>query len=243
MRLGKLEPQRDARNLKLRAVLRADAPAPPPAFDVDVALGFPPHDDPMFANDLYGDCVIAGRAHQTRRMELADQGGLISIDEQTVIDEYLFESGGADNGLIVLPSLRAWRQGWSAWKPSQAIQAFAEVYPLDHDAVKAAICGACGIGIGMGLPLTADAQIRAGQPWEVAGSGPAAARYSWGGHYVYVVAYDADWLTCITWGKRQQLSWAFLDAYCDEAYAVTDAKTPSYGIVDVTKVHNFLRSL
>ncbi len=42
---------------------------------------------------------------------------------------------------------------------------------------------------------------------------------SWGGHAVPVIAYDASGLTCITWGALKRMTWAFWDAYCDEAYA------------------------
>jgi hypothetical protein len=28
---------------------------------------------------------------------------------------------------------------------------------------------------------------------------------------------------CVTWGRKQQLTWAFVDKYCDEAYAIIDA--------------------
>ena len=34
-----------------------------------------------------------------------------------------------------------------------------------------------------------------------------------------VIAYDARGLTCITWGALKRMTWAFWDAYCDEAYA------------------------
>ena len=27
-------------------------------------------------------------------------------------------------------------------------------------------------------------------------------------------------MTCITWGEEKQMTWGFLDAYCDEAYAL-----------------------
>jgi len=29
---------------------------------------------------------------------------------------------------------------------------------------------------------------------------------------------------CITWGKKQQMTWRWFDKYCDEAYAIFDAK-------------------
>jgi hypothetical protein len=30
-------------------------------------------------------------------------------------------------------------------------------------------------------------------------------------------------VTVITWGAKQRVTWSFLDAYCDEAYAVLSA--------------------
>lgn len=42
---------------------------------------------------------------------------------------------------------------------------------------------------------------------------------SWGGHSVPVLAYDADGLTCITWGAKKRMTWDFFANYCDEAYA------------------------
>jgi hypothetical protein len=35
-----------------------------------------------------------------------------------------------------------------------------------------------------------------------------------------VVAYDQRGLTVVTWGALQRMTWGFLYAYCDEAYAV-----------------------
>ena len=28
---------------------------------------------------------------------------------------------------------------------------------------------------------------------------------------------------CVTWGRKQQMTWAFFNKYCDEAYAIIDA--------------------
>jgi hypothetical protein len=43
---------------------------------------------------------------------------------------------------------------------------------------------------------------------------------SWGGHAVYLVAYDQNTLTCITWGQLKKMTWAWFDKYCSEAYAL-----------------------
>ena len=43
---------------------------------------------------------------------------------------------------------------------------------------------------------------------------------SWGGHAVPVVASDPRRLAVVTWGQLLRMTWAFWEAYCDEAYAI-----------------------
>jgi hypothetical protein len=245
MMLGKHPAQADARNLKLRAVLRADAPAAPPAWDFDEQYeGALP--SPMFANDRWGCCVIAARAHQTLRLELAEQGGLVGIEEEKVVEEYLKETGGTDAGLYVLGSLKRWRtDGWEVGWTNYKIRAFAQLDHADHEGVEAAIYGCCGVGIGLSLPLSAQTQFLHHQPWYVTGVGGDAAPNSWGGHYVYCPAYNPTGPIAITWGRRQQLTWGFVDRYADEVYSVIDDTSPSYRatVVDTERVNNFLGSL
>lgn len=244
MRLGKREAVKDSRNMKLRAILQSTLPPLPIAFDVDDQYeGYLP--TPVFANRIYGCCVIAARAHQTLRLELADQGGLITISDDEVTTEYFKESGGEDNGLYVLPSYRSWRNdGWKVGWTIYKIAAFAEITFKDHEAVKTGIYGAAGVGIGLSLPLTAQVQFESQTAWEVIGSKGTAAPNTWGGHYVYVVGYNSKGLVCITWGRRQFMTWDFLDYYADECYSVIDAKSPSYkgNIIDAAKVQNFLNN-
>ncbi len=77
-----------------------------------------------------------------------------------------------------------------------------------------------GLYLGLGLPLTAIGQrvwsVVAGDPR----TNPSMQPWSWGGHAVEVVAYDEHGLTCVTWGALQRMTWAFFDAYCDEAFAI-----------------------
>ncbi len=61
-KLGKAPAKKDSRNLKLAVLLRALPPVPE-NWDFDAAHSTPPVPVPMFGNDSYGDCVIAGRAH------------------------------------------------------------------------------------------------------------------------------------------------------------------------------------
>jgi hypothetical protein len=240
-KLGKAPAKKDKRNLKFATLLLA-APPVPSSYDFDLShSGIP---TPMFGNDVYGDCVIAGRAHQTLRFEDIEQGSLLMITDKDVIKEYLKETGGADTGLVVLSSLSRWRKsGWKVGKTTYKIRAYAQVDSSDHDEVRRAIFADVGVGLGVQLPKSAQAQIQTGQPWDVT-TGPDATAGSWGGHYIYVPGYTPAGPVCVTWGRKQQMTWAWLDAYCDEAYAIFDAKNSfKKKFVSEVKIKAFLDGL
>ena len=64
------------------------------------------------------------------------------------------------------------------------------------------------------------------------------------GHYVYVPGYTKTGPVCVTWGRKQQMSWAFVEKYCDEAYAIFDAiDTPEKKRnLDKKKINEFLKN-
>jgi hypothetical protein len=220
-RLGRQEARRDARNFLFAELLRA-APRLPSQYDFDVAHPGVPL--PMFGNDQYGDCVIAGRAHQTLRFELLEQQKVIPISLDDVVNEYFAQTGGEDDGLIVLDSLSLWRKkGWTAAGKHYKIRAFSEIRGQQRNAqTRAAIYLDVGVGLGLALPLSAQRQIDAGQAWDVV-SGRGSAPGSWGGHYVYVCGYTLAGPVCVTWGRKQAMTWRFFAKYCDECYALFDA--------------------
>ena len=242
-KLGKSTAKRDRRNLMLATILKALPPIPK---EHDFDLRHPGIPTPMFANDRCGDCVIAGRAHQTLRFELIEQGAEIEITNKDVLREYLKETDGADSGLVVLDSLKKWRRaGWRAAKHTYRIAAFAEVHRSDHAEVMAAIYLLTGAGVGLSLPRSAQAQIQTGKPWDVV-RGPTGRANSWGGHYVYCSGYTRSGPVCVTWGRKQQMTWAFFERYADEAYAIVDDvdrwRKGKPGI-DVQKLLGFLGAL
>jgi hypothetical protein len=241
-KLGKADAKKDTRNLKFATLLKG-APKLPDSYDFDTTHpGIP---TPMFANDTLGDCVIAGRAHQTLRFEDIEQGSVLMISDKDVTREYFKETGGPDTGLIVLDSLNRWRQkGWKVGKKKNyKIKAYAEVDYTDRDQVLQAIYSDVGIGIGVQLPSDAKQQILTGQPWDVT-SGPGSVKGSWGGHYVLLPGYTPDGPVCVTWGRKQQITWDWLEKYCDEAYAIFDAKDMlKKTVVDKSKIAAFLKTL
>lgn len=241
-KLGKAAAKKDERNLKFATLLRAALPTLPTSYDFDTGhAGIP---TPMFANDTHGDCVIAGRAHQTLRFEDIEQGSVLMITDKEVLREYFKETGGADSGLVVLDSLKKWRRkGWKVGKHTYHVQAFAQLDFQNPDEVRQAVFSDVGIGLGLQLPKAAQTQIQTGQPWDVT-TGPGSAPGSWGGHYVYVPGYTPQGPVCVTWGRKQQMTWAWLDKYCDEAYAVFDARNRfKKKLINKAKLTAFLSTL
>lgn len=239
-KFGKAPAKRDRRNLAFSAILKAAPPPAPPEYDFDVQHNGVP--TPMFLNDDFGDCVIAGRAHQTLRFELLEQKKVISIGDTEVKREYFKETGGEDTGLVVLDSLSLWRKrGWKVGKETLKIKAFAELDRTDPEEIKSAIFFDVGVGIGITLACASMDQFHAGKPWDVVNGAAGRPRPDMG-HYVYLSGYTLLGPVCVTWGRKQQMTWAFMDKHCDEAYAIIDAinTTKQKRGIDVKKLDSFL---
>ena len=103
------------------------------------------------------------------------------------------------------------------------IGAYAAVHPQSPREVQEAIYLFGGLYIGVALPLAAQNQQVwdvPRHPFRVPALHPSWQPGSWGGHAVYVVDYDPQFLTCISWGAAQKFTWAWLTLYCEEAYAI-----------------------
>jgi len=228
LKLGKLPAKIDARTIRLSSIIKKELLPPlPSSYDVDEALGGIDNNR-MFANDQYGNCVIAAQAHQTFRFEKFEQGTQIDITDQEVIDEYFEQTGGADRGLILLLSLNKWRNaGWPVGGKNYTIYAFASVDWKNHDEVRHCIHLLGGVNLGMRVYQKDIDQFNADEPWHLTGNDGEFR----GGHGVYLHVYEADELgiTCTTWGRQQPMSWEFWDARVDEAYGIVDNRNAWMG--------------
>lgn len=238
-KLGKAPAQYDPRTLDWGQIVKPNVVVPA-EYDFDTTHRAIPL--PMFANDKYGCCVMSGRGHQTLRFEFLEQKVVIAITDKDITTEYFKETGNKDSGLVVIKSLTEWRDsGWKAAGKTYKIKSFAAVKTVQqgapaataHAQIQQAIYLDTGVGIGVSLPISAQAQINAGKPWDVV-AGRTGRAGSWGGHYVLVTGYTKLGPVCVTWGQKQQMTWAFFDAYCDECYAIFDA-------VDTAKIKRHLK--
>jgi hypothetical protein len=213
-KLGKLPPRHDPRTLML-AKYTAALPPPPAAVDWSRKLDHLG----MMKNDTLGDCTCAAVGHMIQTWTSQTTGQAI-IPDAAIVGLYERACGydpsdpHSDQGGVEIDVLNDWRRNGV---DGHGLDAFAAVSRRHHADVKDAVWLFGGAYIGVALPRSAQSQ----EVWDVPPGGAAGdgAPGSWGGHAVPVIAYDTGGLTCITWGALKRMTWAFWDAYCDEAYA------------------------
>jgi hypothetical protein len=245
-KLGKLPAKDDRRTLRLNKYLKVLEPAPR-QLHADLI-----QQNPMYSNDRYGDCVIAARAHMTRRFEYFEQRIVVEGTDGEVLYQYWKEGGWngtwcskkPDNGLVILDSLNSWRKnGWTFNKKQYNIFAYGMINWRDPQELANTIFYLTGVYAGILLPKSAQNQLI----WDVDDS-PAGEPGSWGGHAVYLTPeynMDTDIWTCVTWGGIKKMTTAFLAKYCDEAFGIVDNKNiwQPDSIVDVAALDAILKEI
>lgn len=225
LKLGKRPATRDDRDLTLGTYLRSETlPLVPATFGHQ--LTFPKAGWGMLGNDEYGDCAIAGPAHET--MLLTKLGGFpASFSTASVLSDYSRITGFDPNAGV--PGANDTDQGSNvrdvarfrratgmldANNHRHKIAAFVAVNPRISAHVRAATYLFEVLGIGFEVPDSAMQQFQDGKPWTVVPGSSIE-----GGHYVCGVGCDARGIWVITWGTLQLMTWKFFTTYCDEAYA------------------------
>ena len=210
MKLGKLLKKRDPRTFQLRALLSTDVETPVsyfPSFDINNINW------EMLANDELGDCVEAAQGHalmswaQTKAIEL-------NITDDMIVKMYSNITGynghqNTDNGTVMLDALNYWRKNRL---DGRIILAYAEIKPGSQYDLKDSVFVFNGAWRGLELAVS----VQGKDVWEV----PSKRSAVWGGHCVFAVAYDADYIYFVSWGKIYKMTWQFYSVYCDEAYAL-----------------------
>ena len=242
---GKLPYEKSKKDIRFANIVRTPVPSIPEFYDTSSILT-PYVDNRMFGNDTWGDCVLAERAHQTLVFERFEQGKILTISDNIVLNEYWKEGGASvlnphpDRGLSMRDSLNAWRKnGWVIDGKRYTIYAHALVNQLGHLEVKACVYLLGGADIGIQIPWSAIKQFKAGKPWDVVNNDGGIVA----GHCIYITGYCPSCLFCMTWGKQQAMTWKFLDKYCDEFRGVVDNRNlwMKDSPVDVKKLNEYLK--
>lgn len=212
--LGKHPPKHDTRTLPLWNYLRpSQLPVAPSSVDFWSKVS----NWPMLGNDHLGDCTVAAAAHMVQQWTSYAGASITPSDAEVVaaysaVSGYDPATGENDNGAAMLDVLNYWRKQGVGQHRILGYTALTSARPAS---VREAIYLFGSLYAGFNLPASARTQ----PVWDVGGSGDTEAG-SWGGHAVPLVGYDPQGLVAVTWGGLKRLTWAFLGAYCDEAFAV-----------------------
>lgn len=217
-KLGKHPAKYDKRTLQFGSYLTPKLPVPPTRVDWTRGFNIDWH---MMLNDQLGDCVEAAKGHAEQVWTL-NNGRMMTVPDSTILANYEKNGGyvpgdpNTDGGENELDSLKAWRN--TTTSGLSRLAAFAQINPQTLGHVQQGIWLFGFAYIGFGVPQSAMDQNAQGQTWDVVHNDGGIV----GGHAVIVPMYDnaSNTLTCITWGMRQKLTWAFWKKYVDEAYVL-----------------------
>jgi hypothetical protein len=228
LHLGKGPAKSDSRRFMLSNFL---ALAPPP---VSVNWFGSVTEYGEMLNDSLGDCTCAAVGHAEQVASLNTPEGELTFPDNIILNlyekscGYVFNDPSTDNGGVitdVLDWVRKYGMGKKHDTPDihrkKILYAYADPNPNDVTHIKQAIAEVGIVDIGLQLPITAQSQV--GKVWDVVGdpnSNNDSRPGSWGGHSTIVAAYNANTVTCITWGQLQPMTWDFWNTYVDESHAL-----------------------
>lgn len=212
--LGCNRPEPDDRDLLLASYLPGEPPKPPA--EGDFGHGDLIADWGMLGNDRYGDCVLAGAAHET--MLLGAEGGHHpAFTDNGVLQAYSEITGfnpsdpSTDQGTDPRSAAKYRRKTGipDANGHRHHIGAYIFIKPGDLEQLWQALAIFGVVGACFDMPSTVDQQFWADQPWDV--SDPNAAIE--GGHYVPLIGRRNGNIDAVSWGKRIEITPAFYEKY------------------------------
>jgi hypothetical protein len=221
MKLGKLPAREDAVKLKMTSFV--DMEKWGRELKIPKEFG---HDDKivnwqMFANDVYGDCVWAGAAHE-HMMWCAAVGKRTNFTQNAVLGAYAAVTGfdeadpSSDNGTDMSAAAK-YRRDVGLMDTDGTVHkigAYLAIKPGDVLAHLIALRLFGAVGVGIVFPDTAWDQTKKNQPWSYV------RKYKEdGGHYIPLTSRRGGRNVCVTWGKRQPMTDSFFKHFNDESIA------------------------
>lgn len=205
------------------AALRAGQTLPPLPTVVNYASNMPA-DLGMMLNDALGDCTCAavGHAIQVWTANAAGESKMLTPPDNDILALYEIAGGyvpgnpNTDQGAMIQTVLTDWLNDPV---DGNELAAFVEINQRDTDEIRRSIweCGVADIG----FEVPSYMPTSPGSIWDV---NQHADQSIIGGHSVDLVGYDrgAGTFTVISWGARYTMTEAFLNKFCDEAYALAN---------------------
>ena len=214
--LGKLPARPNAVAFKLEAYADLSA-LPPIPNDFGHEEGMPVPWG-MLGNNQYGDCVVAGGAHET--MLWAHMAGRsLSFNTANVLADFQAITGQPPSATVGadMQQAAAYRQRvglLGADGKRHKIAAYLALRPGDVRELYAAMYLFGAVGIGFRFPSNGFDQFNAHQSWHIT-SGQS---FTGEGHYVPAVALRSNIVT-VSWGRFMAMRPSAYASWCDEAIA------------------------
>ena len=211
---GLLPPRENAVKLKFSMYAKPSFPKRPDEFgDPDLMP-----DWFLLGNSKFGNCFWAGAAHETFAWS-GRLGQRVHITTKDVLSDYSDATGfnpsdpSTDAGTDMAQGA-AYRRKVGILDSSgnrHKVAAYVALKPgnLEEMLNAAWLFGAASLGVTIGR--NQEEQFSRGLPWD---GDPGA---NAGGHAVPLIADKGGKLFIITWGKKQEVTPAFLENYCDQA--------------------------
>jgi hypothetical protein len=185
----------------------------------------------VLGNDLYGDCVFAGAAHETMLWNKAN-GKDVQFTPDAVLSDYAAVTGfdknnpASDQGTDMRQAFEYRRT--TGIVDSKGVRhklgAYLWLDPKNTDHLYKAIWLFGAVGAGIIFPDSAMQQFNTGKPWK-----PVKGAKDEGGHYIPLIANRKDGIVCCTWGKAQIMTPAFWKAKGDSCAVLLSEEYLSAG--------------
>ena len=226
LKLGKTEARPKAIKFRLKTYV-PKLPTPPDRFGHYGLI----NEWEMLGNDSYGDCVLAGAAHETMMWTAEGQGPKYvkknsriaedMFDDDQVLEAYSEITGfriddpSTDQGTDMEEAAN-WRRHvglTDKYGKNHKVEAYLGLNKGDFNSHKVAAYLFGIVGIGFLFPNFAWDQFYSGRPWDING-GDASLD---GGPYVPIVGFEGDLIQVISWGRVQSMTRGFFAKYNDES--------------------------
>lgn len=207
LKLGKLEAVRPYGVSVLDAYAATKIPSPPS--EVAAPAGIPIDGWGMCLNDTLGCCTKSGQVHLVMGWNAeVKENDPVPTDPQLRAD-YFRETGGGDTGLVEANVLHDWATIGFAGSKILAYAPGRDTIMALHQQI--AYYG--GAYLGIECPESMQQQYSEGKPITYVKGSPIE-----GGHCIVAVAYDQQYLYCVTWGKLVPVAYPFISHYMTETW-------------------------
>jgi hypothetical protein len=208
-------------------------------------------DQSSYAYNGAGDCAWAGPAHETMAILKDANGTVPKFTCKNVLDQYaqylgltdstqLTSANDAGSDVRSVLQHRATTGLIDDSGTAHKIGVYVSLELGNWEHLREASYLFEEVGLGIQFATSAMDQFNANQMWTVVNGATIE-----GGHYVPIVGHPEPGLwTCITWGRRQLMTWSFLNKYADELWAyislerynsVTGQDAEGYKDVDLSR--------